>query len=153
MSEIHIVDTSFRDAQQSLWGEKMNTAMMYKIAPMMNRAGFRAMDATAISHFEFAARYHRENPWERIRLLSKAIPRTPLSLMMLGNSLTIFKVTTGPIMALWMQRLTANSIRRVQLMEASNNIPNIAEGVRFAKEAGLEAVISANRILPVMRFS
>jgi len=142
MSEIQIVDTSFRDAQQSLWGEKMNTAMMYKIAPMMNRAGFRAMDATAISHLEFAVRYHRENPWERIRLLSKAIPRTPLSLMMLGNSLTIFKVTAGPIMALWMQRLAANGIRRVQLMEASNNIPEIADGVRFAKEAGLEVAIA-----------
>jgi oxaloacetate decarboxylase alpha subunit len=113
MNEIDFVDTSFRDAQQSQWGEKMNTAMMYKIAPMMNLAGFRAMDATAISHFEFAVRYHRENPWERMRLLAEAIPSTPLSLMMLGNSLTIFKVTTGPIMALWMQRLAANGIRRV----------------------------------------
>ena len=54
MRDIDIVDTIYRDANASQWGEKMTTAMMYKIAPMMNRAGFRAMDATAISHFEFA---------------------------------------------------------------------------------------------------
>jgi oxaloacetate decarboxylase alpha subunit len=142
MDEIEFVDTSFRDAQQSQWGEKMNTAMMYKIAPMMNLAGFRAMDATAISHFEFAVRYHRENPWERMRLLSKAIPSTPLSLMMLGNSLTIFKVTAGPIMALWMERLAANGIRRVQMMEASNIMGDMSDGVRYAKNAGLETVVA-----------
>lgn len=142
MNEISFVDTTFRDAQQSLWGEKMTTAMMYKIAPMMNRAGFRAMDATAISHFDFAVRHHRENPWERLRLLSEAIPSVPLSLMMLGNSLTIFKVTAGPIMALWMERLAANGIRRVQMMEASNIMGDMSDGVRFAKDAGLEAVVA-----------
>ena len=142
MNEIDFVDCTFRDAQASLWGEKMNTAMMYKIAPMMNRAGFRAFDATGISHFEFAVRYLRENPWERMRLLSKAIPGTPLSLMMLGNSLTLFKVTAGPIMALWMKRLAANGIRRVQLMEASNFMGDMSDGVRFAKDAGLEVVVA-----------
>ena len=141
MADINFVDCSLRDAQASLWGEKMNTAMMYNIAPMMNHAGFAAMDATAISHFEFAVRYLRENPWERMRLLSNAIPNIPLSLMMLGNTLTLFRITSGPIMELWMERLAANGIRRVQLMEPSNNMADIEKGVLYAKNAGLEVAI------------
>ncbi len=141
MSEINIVDTSYRDANQSQWGEKMSTAMMYKIAPQMNRAGFKVLDASATSHFEYAVRYLRENPWERIRLLSMVITSTPLNFMMLGNSLNIFRYVMGPIMGTWLERLAANGISRVQLMEASNNMGDLAETVRYAKDVGLETVI------------
>lgn len=142
MSEIDIVDTSYRDANASQWGEKMNTAMMYKIAPMMNGAGFRALDATAISHFEYAVRYLRENPWERMRLLSKVITSAPLGLMMLGNSLKLFTYVMGPIMGTWMERLVANGVKRVQLMEASNIMEDLAETVQYAKNVGIESAVA-----------
>jgi oxaloacetate decarboxylase alpha subunit len=142
MSEIDIVDTSYRDANASQWGEKMNTAMMYHIAPMMNRAGFKALDATAISHFEYAVRYLHENPWERMRLLSKVITRVPLGMMMLGNSLSIFRYTMGPIMGTWMERLAANGIKRVKLMESSNNMGEMAETVQYGKNVGIEVAVA-----------
>jgi oxaloacetate decarboxylase alpha subunit len=142
MSRIHIVDTTYRDANASQWGEKMNTAMMYKIAPMMNRAGFKALDATAISHFEYAVRYLRENPWERMRLLSKVITNTPLSIMMLGSSLNLFRYIGGPIIGTWMERLVASGVKRVQLMESSNIIEEMADMSRHAKDAGIEVVIA-----------
>lgn len=142
MGQIDIVDTSYRDANASQWGEKMSTAMMYKIAPMMNRAGFKALDATAISHFEYAVRYLRENPWERMKLLSEVITSAPLGLMMLGNSLNLFRYVMGPIMGTWMERMIANGIRRVQIMESSNNMESMAETVQYAKNVGIEVVVA-----------
>ena len=142
MSKINIVDTSYRDANASQWGEKMSTAMMYKIAPMMNGAGFKALDPTAISHFEYAVRYLHENPWERTKLLSEVITNAPLSMMMLGNSLSLFRYIGGPIIGTWMERLAANGIKRVQLMESSNNMEDMAETVRYAKDLGIEVVIA-----------
>ena len=140
MHDIDIVDTTYRDANASQWGEKMTTAMMYKIAPLMNRAGFKALDATAVSHFEYAVRYLRENPWERMRLLSEKITSAPLSMMMLGSSLNIFRYMGGPIIKTWMERLVANGIKRVQLMESSNNMGDMAEMTRYAKDVGIEVV-------------
>ena len=140
--KIDFVDTTLRDAQASLWGEKMNTAMMVKAASMMSHAGFKAIDATAISHFEFAVRYHRENPWERMRILSSLIPNTPLSIMTGTKSLTLFKIVAGPILSLWFERLAANGIKRIQTMEPSNIMEDIAGGVRYAKSAGLEVVVA-----------
>lgn len=142
MSGLNIVDTTYRDANASQWGEKMNTAMMYKIAPMMNRAGFHALDATAISHFEYAVRYLRENPWERMRLLAKVITSAPLGLMMLGNSLNLFRHIGGPIIGTWMERLAVNGIGRVQLMESSNNMEDIAEAVQYARDVGVISVVA-----------
>jgi len=140
MNEINIVDTSYRDANASQWGEKMSTAMMVKIAPMMNRAGFKYLDATAMSHFEYAVRYLRENPWERMRILSKIITSAPLGIMMLGNSLTVFRHTVGPIIGTWMKQLIKCGIRRVKLMEASNNMADMADMIGHAKDEGIEVV-------------
>jgi len=142
MSELNIVDTTYRDANASQWGEKMSTAMMYKIAPMMNHAGFKALDATAVSHFEYAVRYLKENPWERMRLLSKVITSAPLSMMMLGNSLSLFRYIGGPIIGTWLERMAANGIKRVQLMEASNIMEDLAETVRYARNVGIASVVA-----------
>ena len=138
MNDIRIVDTTLRDGNASLWGEKMSTAMMLQAAPLMNRAGFSAIDATAVSHFEYAVRYLREDPWERMRLLSGVITSAPLGMMMLGTSLNLFRQVMGPIMRTWMERMKANGIGRVQLMESSNNMADIAETARYAREAGIE---------------
>jgi oxaloacetate decarboxylase alpha subunit len=138
VSAIRIVDTTLRDGNASLWGEKMTTAMMLEAAPLMNRAGFSALDATAVSHFEYAVRYLREDPWERMRLLSKIITTAPLGMMMLGTSLNLFRTVMGPIMGTWMQRMKANGIGRVKIMESSNNMGDLEEAARYAKEAGLE---------------
>lgn len=140
MQRIRFVDTTFRDAHASLWGEKMSTAMMLQIAPEMDKAGFKAMDATSISHLGFAVRHFRENPWERIRLISKVITKTPLSIMMLGNSLTITPWIRGPILGLFMEHCAACGIRRVQTMESGNNLKDIAEHVRYAQNAGIYVV-------------
>lgn len=142
MHEINIVDCTFRDAHQSLWGERMNTAMMYKIAPLMNRAGFRAMEVTSISHIQFAVRYLREDPWERLRLLSRVIQSTPMSIMMGGTTLSAFKIVRGPITSNWMQRLAANGLRRVQMMEATVDMHDMGYSVEAARDAGLQAVIA-----------
>ena len=141
MKDIYFVDVTLRDAHQSLWGDKMTIPMAYQIAPEMNRAGFKAMDITGPGYFSYSLRYLREDPWERIRLISKAVPDTTLACMMLGTSLSIFSFIRGPIMSVWMERLAANGIKRVQLLEASNNMEDLSENVEYAKNAGLQVVL------------
>jgi oxaloacetate decarboxylase alpha subunit len=141
MNKINFVDTTLRDAHQSLWGVRMSTAMAYQIASSINQSGFKAVDFAAPTHFVFQIRTYRENPWERVRLFAGKIDKAPLSLMMLGNTFTTFRPMRGPIIGLWMERCYANGLRRIQPMEESNNMGNIAETVNYAKEAGLEVVI------------
>lgn len=141
MSKISFVDSTLRDAHQSLWGVRMSTPMSYPIASQMNRAGFKAVDFTAPTHFVFQIRTYRENPWERLRLFAGKIDSAPLGLMMLANTFTTFRPMRGPILGLWMDRCYANGLRRIQPMEESNNMANIAEAVNYAKQAGLKVVI------------
>lgn len=138
MKEVYFVDTTFRDGHASLWAEGMTTGMMLPVASQMDKIGFKSMEIIATSHFLKCVRELKEDPWERIRLVSKKITKTPLSLMML-HSITAFDLSPFSILKLWMERIAANGIKRVQLMDPSNDLSfRVPECVKFAKEAGLE---------------
>ncbi len=78
MSEIRFVDTTIRDGHQSLWAEGMTTAMMLSVADKLDQAGFDAIELLSGSHFKKAVRELKEDPWERVRLVSQKITETPL---------------------------------------------------------------------------
>jgi len=138
MKEVYFVDTTFRDGHASLWAEGMTTGMMLPVASQMDEIGFKSMELIATSHFLKCVRELREDPWERIRLVSKKIKKTPLALMML-HSITAFDLSPFSVIKLWMERIAANGIKRVQLMDPSNDLSfRVPECVQFAKEAGLE---------------
>lgn len=78
MNKIDFVDQTIRDAQQSLWGYMMKTDHMIPIAEMMDQVGYRAIATVGSQAFTVQVRHLNEDPWERIRVLSKLITRTPL---------------------------------------------------------------------------
>ncbi len=67
---IQLVDVTLRDAPQCLWATRMTTAMMADLAPRLDRAGFEAIDLAGGAVFDVCVRYLREDPWERMRILS-----------------------------------------------------------------------------------
>lgn len=142
MSEIQFVDTTFRDGHASLWAEAMTTGMMLSVASEMDRVGFHSMDFMATSHFLKCVRELREDPWERIRRVSREMPNTPLSLMM-HSSVATFELTPFSVLQLYIERIAANGIRRVQFMDPSNDVTfRIPEMVKYARGAGLQVAQS-----------
>ena len=82
---VDIVDTTTRDGNQSLWSATgLTTPDVLSIAPTMDRVGFHAADFSSSTHMAVSVRFHREDPWERIRLVSAAMPNTPLSFITTG---------------------------------------------------------------------
>jgi len=78
MNKIEFVDQTIRDAQQSLWGFTMRTDHMTPIAETMDKVGYRAIATVGSQAFTVEVRALNEDPWERIRVLSRLITRTPL---------------------------------------------------------------------------
>ncbi len=142
MDEISFVDTTFRDGHASLWAEGMTTGMMLTVTSQMDRIGFKSIELMGTSHFLKCVRELREDPWERIRLISKEVTKTPLTLMM-QHSIRTFDFTPFSVLKLWLERIAANGIRRVQIMNASNSMSfKVPEIVKIAKEVGLEVIIA-----------
>ena len=78
MSEIHFVDTTLRDGQQSLWALGMRTGAMLPIAAQMDRVGFESMEFFVSIMIKKYVREHKENPWVWLREGTKRFHSTRL---------------------------------------------------------------------------
>ncbi len=141
MKEISFVDTTLRDGHQSLWATRMRTAHMLPIAPIMDEAGFKAVELMGTVHFDACLRYLREDPWERIRLLAEALPKTPLRALIRSKSLTSFNIVPDSVIELWIKRCAANGIRHLMIFDALHDWNNLKKSVAVAKSAGIEVVV------------
>jgi len=134
---IKLVDVTIRDAHQCLWATRMTTAMMAEIAPRLDRAGFEAIDLAGGAVFDVCVRYLREDPWERMRILSRWVTNTPLIVMTRSQSLFTFEFFPDDIVELTAERIFANGIRYHTPYDALNDMRNMQVPVRAAKKVGL----------------
>ena len=143
MSElVEIVDTTTRDGNQSLWGATgLTTPDVTAIAPVMDRVGFRALDFTSSTHMAVSVRFHREDPWERIRLVSAAMPNTPLNLITTGMRFISWVPAGEDVIRLSFRLVARNGIRRVQIADPSNDPDSLIRLARMAREEGIEEVV------------
>jgi oxaloacetate decarboxylase alpha subunit len=122
MADVQLVETSLRDGNQCLWAALgIDTARTLGIAEVMDRVGFRAIDFTTSTHMGVAARYKKEDPWERIRLMAAATPHTPLQFMSTGFRFISWETASPDFMALAFQTLARNGIRRFCLADPMND--------------------------------
>src|SRR5215471_3011607 len=144
MANIQLVETSLRDGNQSLWAALgVDTARTLSIAPAMERVGFKAIDFTTSTHMGVAVRYKQEDPWERIRLMAKAMPKTPLQFLSTGFRFISWETASPEFMSLAFRTLVNNGIRRFALADPMNNAESNIACARMAKAACGQYVVAA----------
>ena len=139
-SNIRLIDVTLRDAHQCLWATRMTTAMMKPMASSLDNAGFEAIDLVGGAVFDVCVRYLRENPWERMRILSDWITKTPLIIHTRGQSLFTFEFFPDDVVALSAERFAANGMRYHTPYDALNDIRNLEIPVKAATQHGLTVV-------------
>ena len=140
MREVRVLDTTLRDAHQSLWATRMSTAMMLPIAERMDRIGFDAIDFMGFIHFDVCVRYLKENPWDRVRLMRQRVTHTPLQANVRSKNLTGFDVVPNDTLLLWTEKLIENGFRHIRVFDALADLDNMVYLLRRAKALGAYAV-------------
>jgi oxaloacetate decarboxylase alpha subunit len=138
MARVELLDCTMRDGQQSLWGMRMQAGMALPVADVLDRTGFRVIDAAASSFFEVLIKYCREDPWAGLDLLRGAVHRTPMRGGMRGNAAVSFGVTPPALMDTWMRRLNEHGVRSFWLYDVLYGVENFGRLARIAKEYGSE---------------
>jgi oxaloacetate decarboxylase alpha subunit len=139
---VEIVDTTVRDGNQSLWGATGLTAQdLLSIAPTMDRVGFHALDFTSSTTMAIYVRFHREDPWELIRLMSAAMPSTLLNFLTSGMRFISWLPCDEDVMRLAFRCVARNGIRRFQIADPSNDPAALRRVARMAREEGGEEVV------------
>jgi len=140
-NKIYFVDQTLRDAQQSLWGYTMRTDHMVPIAETMDKVGYLSIATVGSQAFTVQVRNLNEDPWERIRTLSKLITRTPLRGSYQIGSLSSFDLSTPrDIITLWIKRSLANGIKSFWICDYQHEMEKFTYFARIAKAEGAEIV-------------
>jgi oxaloacetate decarboxylase alpha subunit len=142
MRVIEVVDTTMRDGNQSLWSATgLTTPDVLAIAPTVDRVGYHACDFTSSTHMAVSVRFHREDPWERIRLVSAAMPNTPLSMITPGVRFISWVPAEEDVIELALKLVVRNGIRRLQIADPSNDVRRLRRVAEIAKAQGMDEVV------------
>jgi len=140
-TEVKFVDTTLRDGQQCLWALSMRTNMMLPIAETVDEAGYQAVEIMSSAEFKKCVRDLKEDPWERIRLVSQRIRKTPLRYIS-GRYMMPFQGTPDSVAQLWAERLVANGIRQIRISDSSNTVDEWRKQIKTAKKVGMGTVLN-----------
>jgi pyruvate carboxylase subunit B len=135
---IKIVDTTFRDAHQSLIATRMTTEDMLPLAPILDGIGFFAMEVWGGATFDVCLRYLNEDPWERLRKLRERITKTKLMMLLRGQNLVGYRHYPDDVVEEFIRLAKKNGIDIFRIFDALNDIRNMEKAIKTAKDLGAE---------------
>ncbi|MBI4948583.1 MAG: sodium-extruding oxaloacetate decarboxylase subunit alpha [Deltaproteobacteria bacterium] len=130
-----ITDTILRDSHQSLLATRMRTEDMLEMAPLLDKVGYWSLEVWGGATFDACLRFLKEDPWERLKLLRKAIPNTRLQMLLRGQNLVGYRHYPDDVVRKFVERAAKNGIDIFRIFDALNDIRNIEVAVKAAKEA------------------
>lgn len=133
---VGVMDTTLRDAHQSLFATRMTTPQMLRIASYLDKVGFFSMEVWGGATFDTCLRYLGEDPWERLRLLRSVIKNTPMQMLLRGQNLVGYRPYADDVVDTFVQKSVENGIDIVRVFDALNDIRNVERSAKAVKKAG-----------------
>lgn len=144
MAKVNITEVALRDAHQSLIATRMSMDEMYDILPVMDEVGYYSAEAWGGATFDACIRFLDEDPWERLRIMRKRMPKTKLQMLYRGQNMLGYRHYADDLVAYFVQKSVANGIDILRIFDALNDIRNLAASIKATKKEGahLQACIS-----------
>ncbi|ABZ82901.1 oxaloacetate decarboxylase, alpha subunit [Heliomicrobium modesticaldum Ice1] len=133
---VKITETTLRDGHQSLWATRMRLEDMLPIVEKMDKVGYHSVEVWGGATFDVCMRYLNEDPWERLRILKKYFRRTPLQMLLRGQSLVGYTHYPDDVVEAFVHKAVENGIDIIRIFDALNDIRNMEAPMRHAKKAG-----------------
>jgi len=133
MGRVKLTDTVFRDAHQSLLATRMRTRDMLPIAEKMDQVGFFSLETWGGATFDSCIRYLNEDPWERLRALKKAMPNTPMQMLLRGQNLVGYRHYADDVVEKFVEKAAQNGVDIFRIFDAVNDIRNMERSIKAAK--------------------
>ena len=134
-----ITDVVLRDAHQSLLATRMRLDDMLPIAAELDTVGFWSLESWGGATFDACIRYLGEDPWDRIRQLKKAMPRTPQQMLLRGQNILGYRHYADDVVRKFVARAADNGIDVFRVFDAMNDMRNIEVALQAVKDVGKHA--------------
>ena len=141
---LKITDTILRDAHQSQAATRMRLEDMLPACELLDNMGYWSLECWGGATFDACMRFLNEDPWERLRALRKAMPKTKLQMLLRGQNILGYKHYADDVVEEFCKKSIENGINVVRIFDALNDPRNMAAAMKYTKEYGgiCEAAIS-----------
>ncbi|GAA95557.1 uncharacterized protein L969DRAFT_85245 [Mixia osmundae IAM 14324] len=133
-----IMDTTWRDAHQSLLATRLRTIDIVNVAKETSYALANAysLECWGGATFDVAMRFLYEDPWERLRQMRKLVPNIPFQALIRGANAVGY--TSYPDNAIYefSKKAVENGLDIFRVFDSLNYIDNLRLGIDAAKKAG-----------------
>ncbi|OOF06570.1 oxaloacetate decarboxylase subunit alpha [Salinivibrio sp. MA440] len=134
-----ITDVVLRDAHQSLFATRLRLDDMLPIAAELDQIGFWSLETWGGATFDACIRYLGEDPWVRLRELKKAMPNTPMQMLLRGQNLLGYRHYADDVVYKFVERAHANGMDVFRIFDAMNDVRNFQAAVGAAVDVGAHA--------------
>ena len=134
--KIAIMETVLRDAHQCLVATRMSTDDMLPIAAELDDIGYWSIEAWGGATFDATLRYLNEDPWERLRKLRGAMPKTRFQMLLRGQNVVGYRNYPDDVVQAFVARAAANGIDVFRIFDAMNDVRNMKTAIEAALATG-----------------
>lgn len=139
MSKVFITDTVLRDAHQSLIATRLRTEDMLPICGQLDRVGFWSLEVWGGATFDACLRFLKEDPWERLRQLRRALPHTRLQMLLRGQNLLGYRHYPDDVVREFVRLAAREGIDVFRIFDALNDLRNLETALAAVKAEGKHA--------------
>jgi pyruvate carboxylase subunit B len=141
--QVFLTDVALRDGHQSLLATRMRTEDLLPVASEMDEVGFWSVEVWGGATFDSCLRFLKEDPWERLRALREAMPKTRLQMLLRGQNLVGYRHYADDVLEKFIELSAQNGIDVFRIFDALNDIRNIKPAMEVVKACGkhIEATI------------
>ncbi len=137
--KLAITELALRDGHQSLLATRMRLDDMLPICEKMDAIGFWSIEAWGGATFDTCLRYLKEGPWIRLRELKKALPNTPLQMLLRGQNLLGYRHYADDVVQKFVDMAAANGVDVFRTFDAMNDLRNVRVAIAQVKANGKHA--------------
>ncbi len=136
MREIKFMDTTLRDAHQSLLATRMKTSEMLPVLEEMDEIGYTAFEMWGGATFDSSLRYLNEDPWERLKIIRKNVKKTKLQMLLRGQNILGYSNYPDDVLELFIKKMIEDGIDVIRVFDALNDPRNLEKSIEIAKKYG-----------------
>ena len=128
--KLKLRDLTLRDGQQSLFATRLSQAEIDKLLPYYENAGFYIMEVWGGAIPDSVMRYLDQSPWDRLRIVSKAMKgKSLLSALSRGRNLFGYVPYPDSVLEGFYKEAIANGLNVMRIFDALNDIDNVRDPI------------------------
>jgi len=127
--KLGITELVLRDGHQSLFATRMRIEDMLPIAEKLDNMGFWSVETWGGATFDSCIRFLGEDPWERIRKLKAAMPKTPHQMLFRAQNILGYRHYADDVVKAFVERAAINGVDVFRVFDAMNDMRNLETAV------------------------